>query len=127
MITNFEEITRGLSDEEKRLIMNLVNAFKKVFNKRSEAIKGPELVEYINNWNKSQGIKVVLTEVRLRKLCNFIRSKTIIPLIATSKGYYCSYERLEIELQIKSLEERADAILNSVTGLKRFLQNETVK
>jgi hypothetical protein len=120
MITNFEEITRGLSDEEKSLITILVNAFKQIFNEKSKAIKGPDLIHQVNEWNKTQGIKVVLTEPRLRKICNFIRSKSIIPLIATSKGYYCSYDMLEIELQIKSLQERADAILNSVNGMKRF-------
>jgi len=121
MITNFEEITRGLSDDEKRLINVLVNAFTKVFNGKEKAIKGPELISQINEWNKTQGIKVVLSEPRLRKLSNFIRSKGIIPLISTSKGYYCSYDKFEIQLQIKSLQERADAILTSANGMRRFL------
>jgi tetrahydromethanopterin S-methyltransferase subunit B len=50
-----------------------------------------------------------------------IRSKGILPLIATSNGYYCSYDKQEIMEQIKSLQERADAIINSANGLKKFL------
>jgi len=44
-----------------------------------------------------------------------------MPIIATSKGYYCSYNHLEIKAQIESLEERAQAIMASADGLRKFL------
>jgi len=120
MIKNFEEITRPLGDDEKILLRIIMNGFKQ-FDHRSKAVKAPEFTTYINEFLKEQGIKLVLTEPRLRKICNFIRSHSLMPLIATSKGYYVSYDKIEIQAQIQSLEERASAILNTVKGMKQFL------
>jgi len=53
----------------------------------------------------------------LRKLTHFLRCNSILPLIATSKGYYVSYDNAEIDKQIKSLQERAAAIIESANGL----------
>jgi hypothetical protein len=42
-------------------------------------------------------------------------------LIATSQGYYVSYDAQEINAQIQSLVERANSILKSADGLKKFI------
>lgn len=118
MITNFEHYTLELTDEEKKLIPLLINGFSK--RTKDNPIKAPELIQRMNENREKYGIKTI-TEPRLRKLCNFIRSKGILPLIATSDGYYCSHDKTEIQRQIQSLIERADAIYNSANGLKRFL------
>jgi hypothetical protein len=44
-----------------------------------------------------------------------------LPLIATSQGYYVSYDKQEINAQIQSLVERANSILKSAEGLKKFI------
>ena len=119
MITNFEGITSELTDEEKKLIPILIDGFRK--RNKDNSIKAPEIIERINGSKERLGLKKKLTEPRLRKLCNHIRSNSLLPLIATSNGYYCSYDREEIEAQIISLQERADAIYNSANGLKKFL------
>ena len=123
MITNFEEYTEELSDEEIWLIPILIKSFKKIDDK-SKAIKAPEIIKRINEWSKSKDICINISEPRFRKCCNFIRSNSLIPLIATSKGYYCSYNQLEIESQIKSLEERANSIINCAEGMKKFIINK---
>lgn len=114
MITNFEEITYDLTDEELQIVNLLIRGFKNHTSKNP--IKAPEIVSAINvKYN------LKLSEPRLRKLCNYIRSNGLLPLIATSKGYYCSYDKTEIEQQIQSLRERADAIYQSANGLTKFL------
>ena len=102
MITNFEGITSELTDEEKKLIPILIDGFRK--RNKDNSIKAPEIIERINGSKERLGLKKKLTEPRLRKLCNHIRSNSLFPLIATSNGYYCSYDREEIEAQIISLK-----------------------
>jgi hypothetical protein len=118
MITNFTEYTSEMSEDEKKLVPILINGFSK--RTKDNPIKAPEIVKRINEVKDKYGIKAI-SEPRLRKICNMIRSKGILPLIATSNGYYCSYDKQEIMEQIKSLQERADAIINSANGLKKFL------
>ena len=116
MITNFETITEELTDEEKKIIPLLIKGFPKYT--KDNPIKAPEVIRRFNE----KGYK--LQEPRLRKMVNFIRSKGILPLMGTSKGYYVSYDKNEINLQIKSLRERADSIYNSAQGLNKFLNYE---
>lgn len=113
MITNFENITSHLSDEEKELIPIIIQGLSG--KTKDTAIKGAEICKRLNG----RGYKI--TEARLRKITNFIRSESILPIIATSKGYYCSYDKEEIKKQIQSLTERADAIIVSANGLKNFI------
>jgi hypothetical protein len=117
MITNFEEITANLTPEEKFInsIMEILFKYKK-----NNPIKSVQLVAIINHkFFKESDAK--FTGVELRKYCNYIRSKSLLPIIATSNGYYVSYDKTEIALQIESLEQRSEAILNSVNGLKFYL------
>ena len=118
MITNFEDITYPLTDQEKKLVKIMINGLKKRIG--IGPVKAYEIIEIIND--KYPDIK--FSGPRLRKLTNLIRSLSILPLIATSKGYYVSYDQDTIKSQIKSLEERADAILNSAKGLKKFIKDE---
>ena len=119
MIQNFEHITEPLTEEEKKLIPILINGFKT--KTKENSITGSEVVDSINRKKESLGLTKNFSEPRLRKLTNFIRSAGILPIIATSNGYYVSYDKDEIRLQITSLEERAAAILNSANGLKKYL------
>ena len=119
-ITNLEEITYELNDEELKILPILINGFK---NKKKESpIKAPEIVKRCNEYLTQTNIKVKLTEPRLRKLVNYIRTNSILPLIATSSGYYVSTDRMEIINQIESLEQRANSIARCALGLKHFLK-----
>lgn len=118
MITNFEDITGELSTEDYQLVGELLRLFEA--HTKNNPIKANEVVIIINQ--KNTQLKSKFTQVKLRKLSNFIRSKGMIGLIATSNGYYSSKDVKEIELQIQSLHERADAINNSAEGLKYVIQ-----
>jgi len=119
MITNFEEITAELKDEELDLIPLLIAGFKTHYV--ANPIKAPEIVELMNTYLISNGIGIRLNPARLRKCCNYIRSNSLIPLIATSKGYYISYDKVVIESQINSLIERSNSIKRSAEGIAKFL------
>jgi len=113
MITNFEGITKELSETEKLLLEPLIEILEKT--NKEKPILSRELESELKL------VDVKFGGARLRKLTNFIRCNRIIPLIATSKGYYISNNREDIETEIKSLRERANSINNAADGLESFL------
>jgi hypothetical protein len=119
MITNFETHTDELNPEEIKLIPILVNGFKR--HNKNNPIKAPEIIKAINDKRGKLMLKNKFSEPRLRKCSNYIRTNGILPLIATSQGYYVSFDRDEILAQVESLNQRANSILKSAEGLKQFL------
>lgn len=121
MIKNFENKTLPLKTEEKEIILPmLISGLEKRTNENP--IKAPELVRKMNECLQLRGYtKIKFTEVRLRKLCNYIRSHSLLALMATSHGYYTTVSKKELQTQIDSLKERADAIMNCVHGLEKLL------
>jgi hypothetical protein len=111
MITNFEEITKELTETEMQVLEPLKDVLSKTNN------KNPYLTETIL-WHLSE---YKITGVRLRKLVNYIRVNRLLPLIATSKGYYLSWDNEDIKKEVKSLRERANSINNAADGLESFL------
>ena len=118
MITNFEEITAPLSKDEKELLLCVYDVIKEINVKNP--IKAPQLIQRV----KQITGKEKFPQARLRKIINFIRSNGLLPVIATSNGYYLSYEINEILKEIKSLNERAEAIKYASDGLKIFLEKK---
>jgi hypothetical protein len=121
MITNFEEITEELTQEELALIPFIVNAFKKYT--KEEPIKATDIVSKFLKSEHSQ--KITMTQPRLRKMVNYIRTNALLPLIATSNGYYVSTDKEEIEKQILSLTQRANSILKCAKGLSKLIENNS--
>ena len=115
MLKTFEEITTDLSPEELEWVELMVIGLRKYTS--DKPIKAPDIVA---GWNSKPG-RIRLTEVRLRKFCNHIRVNGILPVIATSNGYFVSWDKQVIQDQIISLEQRARSIQDSANGLKRFL------
>ena len=118
MITNFEEITKEMTEDEKKLVPVIIKGLST--KTKDNPIKGADIVSAINNQRDKLGIKV-FSEPRLRKIVNFIRTESILPLMGTSNGYYCTKDRTELESQIESLTQRAEAIMTSANGLKKFI------
>lgn len=122
MVTNFEKETAELSEDECRLLPLLFKGFER--RTKDNPIKSRDIVAGMNQLSGTTG--VVLTEVRLRKICNFIRVKGMIPLIATSSGYYISDDPDEIKKQVQSLKDRAAAILAGAVGLEQYAQRKGI-
>jgi len=69
---------------------------------------------------KETGIKV--SAPRIRKIINYIRRTNLVPcLVSTSKGYFVSSDKEELENYIQSLSERAEAIL----AIRKALINQS--
>jgi hypothetical protein len=108
-----------LTEQELKLVDILIKGFK--LHDKSTPIKSSEILKCINSKKEQYGFEKDITGVMVRKYCNFIRLHGLIPLIATSSGYYVSYEREDIKKQIRSLYERAKSIKDSADGLLEFL------
>lgn len=119
MITFFEEQTHELTKEEMELIPIVIHGFRQY--KKNNPIKADLIVQRMNLFLENNGYKTRLTQPRLRKLVNYIRTNGLIPLIATSNGYFTTECKETIQLQIISLQQRANSIERAVDGLKKFL------
>jgi hypothetical protein len=121
MITNFEEITAPLSEDEIFVADILSRSLSKVT--KSKPATATHIIDKFNNGGIRDHLNLPfkLTEGRLRKIINYIRQNGSIPVLSNAKGYYVSYSKEDIANQITSLNERCDAIKAAADGLKRFL------
>lgn len=119
MITNFEEITTGLSPEELFLVPLVCRGFEKYT--KANPIKAPLIVAKMKVYLDKEQSNVSFSEPRLRKIVNYIRVNGLLPLIATSNGYYVTDDKVEIERQIQSLKERARSIDRCADGLMKYV------
>jgi len=118
-ITNFENYTHELTDQELEILPIVIHGFRAY--KKNNPIKAELIVKRMNQFLSDRGYKLKLTQPRLRKLVNYIRSNSLLPLIATSQGYFTTDCKQTIQEQIKSLMERANSIDRCAQGLKNFL------
>lgn len=115
MIEGFERETAPLTDDEMRLLPIIIAGLKTKVGKEM-AIHGATICQKVSEkFGK-------LTEPRLRKIVNHIRTNGMLPVIATSKGYYISHDRDEINAQIQSLEQRRESINQAIQGLARWIE-----
>jgi len=117
-VTTFEAETENLTEQEKHYIATVIKVLRQI----TEPRKSQEVCELIqlHIWNDLED-SVRFTPVRLRKYVNHIRLNGLLPVIATSEGYFVSYNREVIEKQIKSLNERASSIRKCADGLTKFI------
>ena len=105
MITNFENITEGLSKEETTIVLPKVVELVKWRKGKENAVSNRKLVNLLTCMGHN------VSEPRIRKMINQIRLNGLVKnLLATSKGYYVSDDQTEISNYVRSLYERASAI-----------------
>jgi hypothetical protein len=123
MIENFEDITSPLSEDELRILPYIVAGLER--RTSNNPVTSKEIVDSMNrNLAKYQynvDKRFRMTGARLRKMINYLRVKSVLCVIATSEGYFTTDDPAIIEKNIRSLEERAGAIVAAADGLKRFL------
>lgn len=67
-------------------------------------------------------LKTNIADACLRKVVNYIRAKSLAPIVClNSNGYFITHRKSAIKEQIDSLNKRASSIVASANGLKRFL------
>ena len=116
MIVNFEEITKEISDEEIKILESVKQGFIAHTGKEN-AITGKVIASKLNS-----KFNMNLTDVRIRKIVNYLRSVENIPILASSKGYYFSTDKTEIELEIASMQQRINSIEKAKNGLRKFIE-----
>jgi hypothetical protein len=122
MITNFEELTPKLTSKEKSVLPFLVEILQTTSKQKPQKSNTIRMLLYLKTLKQTD-----ISQIQLRKLMNLLRKNAILPVIGTSRGYYVSTDPAEIEKQIISLCERANAILNAADGLhemKKQIINE---
>ena len=119
MVTNFEEYTHPLTADEL-VMLDLFVAIVKHRTKKT-AIKSGDLMRRINGMIEPLRLKTKLTEARVRKMSNHIRRNSLLPLCATTVGYYLTDDPDEIAREIQSLRDRANAINAAADGLLHFI------
>ena len=67
-------------------------------------------------------LKANIADTALRKVVNYIRAKSLAPIVSlNSNGYFITQRKSAIQEQIDSLNKRAACIVASANGLKSFL------
>lgn len=104
MITNFEEITYELTEEEMKYVSGFVSAFNKRVGEEN-AITSVEITA------KFKQLNISMNGARIRKIVNYVRTNKLVKnLIATSKGYYVASSQEQIDKYKLSLQQRINEI-----------------
>ena len=118
MINGFQVQTEPLTDYERNTLLPVIcrGLVTKVGEKM--AITNTAITKAM------RGAGYQLTEARLRKIINHIRTKGMVKwLIATSKGYYIATSVDEMRQYIESLRGREDAIRAVRESMEKQLLN----
>lgn len=115
-LKGFEDINPDLSKYELEMLLPaMLPAFLTKIGVKN-AVKGKDIAAGM----KARGFKKC-TDVRVRKIINYIRRKNLIlGLIATSKGYYISNDKEEIADYITSLDGRTNEIMKVRAEFYRY-------
>lgn len=116
MIKGHEDITYELTDGELELARKIAPILR--LKTKETPVLASVIIEGVN---KRMNLETKLNDARLRKIINFYRVNSILPVISTSKGYYVSYEEEDLNNMIQSLTQRANSILDASFGLARIL------
>jgi hypothetical protein len=119
MITNFEEFTANLTEEEIAIVPIVVQVLQSA--SELNPYKAPLIVAKVQAVLGINQIRIPFNERKLRKCVNYIRVNGIAPLIATKDGYYITYDTEIICKQVESLQQRARSIQMCANGLMKFL------
>ncbi len=121
MTKNPNEPNMELSLSYRTVVVPAIVKVLKAY-KPEKPIKAPKLILQVNEYLRQHKSKIRLSDVALRACCNYIRSNSIAPVIATNKGYFISYNRKIIQEQICSLQKRAISITACALGLKELMK-----
>lgn len=118
MIKSFEDVTTRLSEFEKAKLLPLVVEILETRRGEEKALTNRKLRDYLE-----LAYSMKPNAVTVRKVINYIRCNNMIPcLVATSKGYYVTDSKEEMERYIDSLKNRITSIEVVINSLKKQLK-----
>lgn len=123
-VKTFENHTVDLTERELDLVLD-IRQYLRDANRimGGMPVRSKALVKFINNRLYEAEIDMQMTDCRLRKFVNHLRSNGLLPIIATNKGYCLARTRAQIVDQIESLRNRANAINAAASGLQEYLND----
>ena len=126
MITNFDEITHDLTDEEKKFIPYIINGLKRRVGPDS-VVKTEVICNGLNSLNEARKFATCkMSPARLRKCINHIRRNGLLNfVIGTSAGYYVTQETVVVIRQCESMDQRAAAIKEVSTKMREYLSSHS--
>lgn len=115
MLNGFEKHTKDLNDYEKNTLLPIMcRCFEKHIGKEN-AVTNSVICEKMN----SKGYEK-LSEARVRKIINYIRTKNLVPrLMASGNGYYITNNPSELKDYIESLIGRKEAIEGVISAVQK--------
>ena len=108
--------TRTVTREE---ITNIIPILKEILINETPLFT-KQIVERLQDRCNRENISYRATEVTLRQMINYLRSNTILPVIADVNGYRLAKSQEEIVVQAQSLLDRARSIESAANGLVKF-------
>ena len=102
-----------LNPKFQKALPHVLSLLKK--SKKESPLKSYEFVQILS------AKKIVLKDSEFRSLVNYVRTEGLLPVVASKKGYYATFDAVRIKQQIDSLNKRAKLITASANGLKKFL------
>jgi hypothetical protein len=122
MIENFEHYNVKLSDDLKPVVIWIDDLFagrtKYDVPTKAKPLKAEVIMKAVRHIFDRPGF----CSAQLRHIVNHLRQTGSAPILSNQKGYYTSQDQLEISSNVRSLEQRANGILNAANGLKRFVK-----
>lgn len=114
MVENFERYTDELTELEAKKILPEVKRILEGRRGKWNAITNKQIVALL-------GERYLLTtEPRVRKMVHKLRTEGALPwLIATSVGYYLATTLGEMEGYVRSLESRANSIMEVAQAIRK--------
>ena len=113
MIHGFDTQTESLTDYEKETLIPVIIRGLEVKVGKSKAVTNKYIVKMLKGTYK-------VSEARIRKVINYIRTHDLIPcLIADSDGYYIAESNQEVKDYEQSLLGRESAIHEVRTAITR--------
>ena len=112
---------KPLSDEDKNVILPLViKVLMRTSDNPTTHLHSDRIVKFINSKRDSGSIitKNPMSDVKLRKIVNWIRMWGLLPLMSGPTGYWITSDDKAITDMIASLESRIASMKSAIEGLK---------
>lgn len=109
--------------QKDKIMLPLLRNILEQFATEKQPINSNVLCDMLRTELRQQSIKhYQVSPSEIRKWCNYIRSCSILPLVANSKGYFITSNNVLLIHQIESLTKRVHLIKMAATGLKAFIK-----
>lgn len=106
-----------LTKEEMNIILPVVMRILREKSSPTNQLYGKRIVDWLNYKQERIGFKSAMTETRLRKCINYIRTNGLLPVIADDNGYYLTNDPIVIREMAESLRRRVASINAAASGL----------